>query len=120
VAVHYPDAELVMCAATRALNIGGVDFVGRELPRQHGTAVIWNRVGGRDPLALMQVRVFAPTPDVAVGVARRLAGALPGVVRLGFGIFRVSQETGVTDLGSVPEPLRQMVYEIGLSPERLV
>ena len=115
----YPDAELVACEATRRLEIPGVAYVGTALPANPTIAVVWNRVGGRDPAPLMQVRVWAPTVYEAVTTARLLAARLPLAVTFGLGITRVWQNEGPTDLGATPisEPMRQMMYEFGLQPQ---
>jgi len=117
VTVTYPTAEIAIVAATKSLGLP-VDFVGDEKPRNAGTAIIWNRIGGRDPTALMQCRVFAPHGHEAIEIARQLAAQLPRTVRGRFGIHRIEQISGITDLGNHPEPMRQLIYEIGLTPER--
>ena len=115
VQILYPDAELVMCQVTRGLGVGA-DFVGRALRPggSHATAVTWLRVGGRDPAALMQCRVYAPTDVAATGLARLLAARLPLAVKLGLGVVAVTQNEGPTDLGPNPGPMRQMLFEIVL------
>ena len=119
--VEYPDAELVLTTRTRTLltTLDEPDaYVGREVPQTfttetsaHATAIIWNRVGGLDPTALMQLRVFAPTPQRVNNLTRALAARLPSLVD-GAPITRLVQSGGPTDLGDEPSPMRQCLYDV--------
>jgi hypothetical protein len=111
--IHYPDAEQVMCEATRQLGLK-VDFVGREVPRQITTAIIWNRDGAIDPKAFMRCRIFAPTQTQVSELTRQLAAKLPLIPKMRKGVTSVRQNTGPTDLGDNPGPMRQMMYDITL------
>lgn len=116
-AILYPDAELAAINGARQLMDGlGVAVIGRELPATTTTAILFNRVGGRDPDALMQVRVFAPTAYTVTTLARELAARLPLLPRLHVGIVAVDQNEGPTDLGDVPGhgPMRQLMYDFTL------
>jgi len=113
----YPDAEEVLISAVHDLNLA--DDVAAKLPHHHTTAITINRVGGRDPTAVVQIRCYAPTDHEATTLARHLAARLPALVRTRPELVRVWQNTGPTDLGSDPHPMRQMIYEITLQPQQL-
>jgi len=119
--LEYPDAELALTKSTRHLMLEyGVDWVGNQLPPDLGqpggpaTAIVWNRVGGADPSALMQCRVYAPTHLQANQLARTLAARLRFIIRHRLGVVAVIQNEGPTDLGNPSGPMRQMMYEIVL------
>lgn len=117
-AVLYPDAEQVLCDATRTLGLD-VDHIGRTIPKRVTTAIVWNRVGGRDEDALMQVRCFAPTDKQATDLARHLAARLPLTVT-GNPIRGLTQNTGLTDLGPDEQgAMRQMLYALSLRPTQI-
>jgi hypothetical protein len=124
--VLYPDAELVMCDATRAVFAGmgrGDVFVGREVPQNIGTgsyhaAVVWNRTGGLEPDAFMQCRVFAPTDFEAMSLARELSARIQACVT-GRPIARIVESSGITDLGVEAGPMRQVLYAVTLRGTQL-
>jgi len=112
VEVIYPDVELQVCRGIGALGLD-IDFVGRQMPRDgFATAVVVNRVGGRDPTPVVQIRCFAATPQAATDLARNLAARLPRISRMGLGVVRFRQNEGPTDLGDDPIPLRQLMYDV--------
>jgi hypothetical protein len=111
--ILYPDAEQVLCDATRALlNDQGALYIGRTVPDQITTAVVWNRIGGADPLALMQARIYATTDARAWELGRILAARLPHAVD-GKPI-RSLEQTGFADLGNEQQPMRQLLVDITL------
>lgn len=116
--IIYPDAELACIEATRMLGLD-VDDIDRIRPDHPTTAIVWNRVGGRDPNALMQCRVYAQTPKAVTDLARELASRMRLFPALGVGVVAVDQNEGPTDMGSPPpEQMRQMMYDITLKPEK--
>lgn len=121
-AIIYPDAELTIISATRYLMADlalthpelAVAHIGNQRPANVTTAIIWNRVGGADPNAILQCRVHAPTAQQATDLARHLAARLRLVPKMAPGIAAVTQNEGPTDLGNNPGPMRQMMYELAL------
>ncbi|MCA0217922.1 MAG: hypothetical protein LCH43_11280 [Actinobacteria bacterium] len=116
--ILFPDAELVMCDRTRdlraSLSVDGLDvteaYVGRTVPATITVAIVWNRIGGVDPDAFMQARIYAPTDQQATDLARALSAALPSVVD-GNPIRRIEQ-TAFADLGIEKQPMRQLLFDI--------
>ena len=106
-----------MCDVTRRLfpDEPGV-FVSRKLPPTYpelqSEAVIWNRMGGADPTAIMQCRVFAATDQRTNALARLVAARLPLARRLDSRIINIEQNEGPTDMGPDPTPMMQMMWEI--------
>jgi hypothetical protein len=115
--VLFPDAEQVMCDATRAVLTGDLQpgYIGRKVPATITTAVVWNRIGGASDGTfdhpLMMCRCWAPTDTAVNALAADLAARLPGIVD-GGPVVRLDPTSGPTDLGTEASPMRQLLFDV--------
>jgi hypothetical protein len=113
--ILYEDAELLLCDRTRGLLDDQNVLVGRRIPEQWTRLVVWNRLGGSPhppfDVALMQCRVFAPTDQECVDLARILQARLPMLCD-GSPITNIAVTGGPSDLGVEDSPMRQYLYDI--------
>jgi hypothetical protein len=116
--IIYPDAELVLCDKTRILlaDQDGV-HIGRTIPDTWTRLVIWNRLGGTQAppfdTDIMECRIWAPTDEQCMDLARLLQALLPGICD-GAPITRAVVTGGPTDLGVEDSPMRQFMFDITL------
>jgi hypothetical protein len=114
--ILYPDAELVLCDKTRELLADQDDvYIGRTIPKTWAKAITWNRIGGTEDApfdtAMMECRIWAPTDQQCMDLARLLQARLPGIYD-GAPVIRAVVVGGPTDLGIEDSPMRQLLYNI--------